>query len=504
MKTKPLHRLLVQAIGLACLLGGLIAPASAVEVTVSLDWTSGFTAKDSSGNNLTTNSPTVQLGWFSNTTNSIASTVTRANLSTFLTTFASTNFLGIPVGSKNEYFFTGNNTTVDDFVLDADGNQIVDPITEAPIPTGNSPDTKTTLYMVITSGLSDLGIFKWVRNAAEYFFFPRGGDFQTDRYALQTQVGVTNSSSFNMLAVIGEVSASGLTLANKGGAVASAAPAITGAAMAAAFTTIYGTASNPQTFSVSGSNLTANLVATAPTGFEVSSDGSTYGNTATFSQSGGSASGTLRVRLAATAPVAGVYNSQNIVLSSADAASVNVATASTGNSVTAKTLTISGLVVANKNVDGTTTATVTGTPRYEGLVNNEIFSVTGSVTWAFPDSAVGANKTLSQTGSYGVPSGNYTVTQPILAASIWALPTLRLLTVGEPAYTNGNTVVTHSFSGNPGTTYVIERASTPSGPWLTNAAIVNSSTNFSVSFTNNATNSTTEWKSRMFFRVKNG
>jgi len=501
MKTKPLHRLLVQAIGLACLLGGLIAPASAVEVTVSLDWKDGFTAKDSSGNNLTTNGPTVQLGWFSNTTNSIASTVTRANLSTFLTTFASTNFLGIPAGLNNEYVFTGNNATVDEFVLDADGNQIIDPATDAPIPTYNDPATKTTLYMVITSGLSDLGIFKWVRTAAD-FFFPRGGDYQADRTALQTQVGVANSA--NMIAVIGEVSASGLTLANKGGAVASAAPAITGAATAAAFTTIYGTASNPQTFSVSGSNLTANLVATAPTGFEVSSDGSTYGNTATFSQSGGSVSGILRVRLAATAPVAGVYNSQNIVVSSADAASVNVTTASTGNSVSAKALTISGLVASNKDVDGTTSANVVGTPSYVGLANGESFPVTGSVTWSFPNSAVGTNKTLSQAGSYGVPSGNYTVTQPILTASIWALPTLRLLTVGEPAYTNGNTVVTHSFSGNTGATYVIERASTPSGPWLTNAAIVNSSTNFSVSFTNNATNSTTEWKSRMFFRVKNG
>jgi hypothetical protein len=161
-------------------------------------------------------------------------------------------------------------------------------------------------------------------------------------------------------------------------------------------------------------------------------------------------------------------------------------------------------VALNKDVDGTTSANVVGTPSYVGLANGESFPVTGFVTWSFPNSAVGTNKTLSRAGSYDVPSGNYTVTQPILTASIWALPTLRLLTVGEPAYTNGNTVVTHSFSGNTGATYVIERASTPSGPWLTNAAIVNSSTNFSVSFTNNATNSTTEWKSRMFFRVKNG
>jgi hypothetical protein len=107
-------------------------------------------------------------------------------------------------------------------------------------------------------------------------------------------------------------------------------PVITGAATATAFTTTYGTASAAQSFAVSGSNLTANLVATAPTGYEVSSDGTTYGSTATFNPTSGSASGTLRVRLAATAAVSGSYNSQNIVLSSTGAANVNIATAASG------------------------------------------------------------------------------------------------------------------------------------------------------------------------------
>jgi hypothetical protein len=130
-------------------------------------------------------------------------------------------------------------------------------------------------------------------------------------------------------------------------------PTIIGAATASAFTTTYGTASVAQTFSISGSNLTANLVASAPAGFEVSSDGTTYGSTATFGQSGGSASGTLRVRLAATAAVSGSYNSQNIVLASTGATSVIVTTAGSGNSVSPQVLTISGLTAVNKDVDGT-------------------------------------------------------------------------------------------------------------------------------------------------------
>jgi len=282
-----------------------------------------------------------------------------------------------------------------------------------------------------------------------------------------------------------------------------ATPTITGAATAAAFTTTYGTASAAQTFPVSGANLTASLVATAPTGLEVSSDGTTYGSTATFAQSGGSASGTLRVRLAATAAVSGSYNSQNIVLSSTGATSVNVATAASGNSVSAKALTISGLTATDKDFDGTTTATVSGTPAYVGLVNGETFSVSGTVTWAFPDAAVGSGKTLSRSGSYSAPSANYSVTQPTLTASIRALPTLRLLSLGSPVYTNGNTTITHTFAGNPSATYVLEYKSSLSSSWLTNG-VVTASTNFSVTFTNSGVNSTNEWKNRMFFRVKNG
>jgi hypothetical protein len=109
-------------------------------------------------------------------------------------------------------------------------------------------------------------------------------------------------------------------------------PTITGAASTSQFTTIQGTASATQTFAVVGESLTANLIATAPTGFEVSSDGTTYGSTATFTQSSGSASGTLSIRLAASATV-GSYNSQAIVLSSTGATSVNITTPTSGNVV---------------------------------------------------------------------------------------------------------------------------------------------------------------------------
>jgi len=57
-----------------------------------------------------------------------------------------------------------------------------------------------------------------------------------------------------------------------------------------------GFGSAPQSKAISGANLTGNITCTAPADFQVSSNGTSWGSTATFTQSGGSASGTLRTR----------------------------------------------------------------------------------------------------------------------------------------------------------------------------------------------------------------
>lgn len=108
-----------------------------------------------------------------------------------------------------------------------------------------------------------------------------------------------------------------------------------------------------------------------------------------------------------------------ITASQAGDSNWNAATNATQTlTVTAKGLTISGLSGVSKVYDKTTTATVSGTPTYNGLVNGDTFSVTGAVTWAFPDVNVGTGKSLTRTGTYNAPSVNYTVTQPTLSADI--------------------------------------------------------------------------------------
>jgi autotransporter-associated beta strand protein len=216
-----------------------------------------------------------------------------------------------------------------------------------------------------------------------------------------------------------------------------AAPTITGTATATAFTTTYGSASTAQVFSVSGANLTANLIATAPGGFEVSADGTTYGSTATFTQTSGSASGTLSLRLAATAAVTGSYNGLNVSLTSTGATTKNITTAASSNSVSAKGLTIIGVSANNRNYDGSIAATLSGTPAYAGLVNNESFSVTGTLAATFSDAAAAAGKTVTVTG-YTAPSTNYTVTQPSLTANI--SPTPLTITANNVAKSFGATI----------------------------------------------------------------
>ncbi len=132
----------------------------------------------------------------------------------------------------------------------------------------------------------------------------------------------------------------------------------------APFSTTAGTPSTAQTFTATGANLTADITVTAPADFEVATDGATFGETATITQSGGSASGTVSVRIKAAA-TAGA-KSGNIVLSSTGATDVNVPVTGTVTDPSAPLLTLStnsivGLNTATGAPSTATNYTVTGT-----------------------------------------------------------------------------------------------------------------------------------------------
>ena len=239
----------------------------------------------------------------------------------------------------------------------------------------------------------------------------------------------------------------------------SAGPFISGAATAAAFSTTYGTASAVQTFSLIAVSLTEDLLATAPSGYEVSADGTTYGATAIFAQSSGNATGSLRVRLKYNAPVLGSYNAQTIVLSSAGATSKNITTAASGNAVAAKSLTITGLIADDKEYDGTTFATLTGTPVLAGVLAedtaNVILDGVYSADFNTPDVGVSIPVTVTGYSLLGSAASNYSLSQPTgLSASI-TIAGLQAQTITFGALTNaiyGDAAITLGATASSGLT----------------------------------------------------
>ncbi|KFC19993.1 beta strand repeat-containing protein [Chryseobacterium sp. FH1] len=217
----------------------------------------------------------------------------------------------------------------------------------------------------------------------------------------------------------------------------STAPVISTSGTITAMTTVYGTPSAPRSFTFTANNLTGSqLIATASVGFEVSisSDG-TYGSTANYSVLDGSSSGTIYIRIAKTTSV-GSHAGGSVTLADNTNSATASATIAT-STVNPKELTISGLTATGKVYDGNTSASVTGTPAYVGLENNETFPVSNSATWAFSTKNVGA--TLTRSGNYNAPSTNYTITQPALTATI----TPKTLAISAPSITskvyNGST-----------------------------------------------------------------
>ena len=82
-------------------------------------------------------------------------------------------------------------------------------------------------------------------------------------------------------------------------------------------------------------------------------------------------------------------------------------------SITAKSVTISGITAQNKTYDGTADATVTGTATIDGKVDGDDVSISAG-TASFEDKNAGADKTVTFSGYTltGDDAGNYTLSQP--------------------------------------------------------------------------------------------
>ena len=201
-------------------------------------------------------------------------------------------------------------------------------------------------------------------------------------------------------------------------------PAIVTTGTLAAITTIYGSVSaTPTSFEVSGTSISGGIVVTAPTGYLVSlTSGSGYAPSVTVPGIGTIASTIVYVALSNTATVLGSPYSGDIIVSSAGATEVTVATLP--STVTQKQITVAGIFANSKVFDGNTNATLGGTAVLSGVVNNDTVSLEGTPIATFASSAVGVGIVVSVSGYSisGIVAGNYTLIQPSLVADITNSP----------------------------------------------------------------------------------
>ncbi len=112
--------------------------------------------------------------------------------------------------------------------------------------------------------------------------------------------------------------------------------------------------------------------------------------------------------------------------------------------ITAKELTISGILGGDKAYDGTTAATATGTATLNGVESGDDVSLGGSPVFTFASANVGTGITITTSGYTisGTDSGNYTLTQPTLSGDITAKElTITGISGGDKAY-DGTTAAT--------------------------------------------------------------
>jgi autotransporter-associated beta strand protein len=293
--------------------------------------------------------------------------------------------------------------------------------------------SNNTFTVVVPGSALDVGVYTLVSAPSITGSVNFAPSFTGGNGLVVGDVGIVSISGNNVILTVSMPSA---TLVASGSPISS-------------LSTSYGTPSSEKSFTVAGTTLTAGVTVTPPAGYEVSTtSGSGYtgsGTAITFGSAPTVATTTVYVRLAANAPVSGTYDSQSLVLSSPQAVDIYVATASSGNSVAAKALTLDSATAQDKAYDGTTAGTVTGAfqtaqafgsgTSSDGIpYTGDILTASAPGTFASSEIGTGISVTADTFTLGGSSAGNYTLTQPTglsLSASIISTATWSNLAGGS-------------------------------------------------------------------------
>ncbi len=228
-------------------------------------------------------------------------------------------------------------------------------------------------------------------------------------------------------------------------------------------TVTVGSNSASQNYTVSGSNLTANIVVTAPsTDFQVSLDNVTFSNSVTVTQTGGTASATISVRFTPQSPGA---KSGNVTNASTGATTQNVAVSGTGAAANTPP-TIAAVGVTRQSGSPSSNSTIANVTDAES--GNGAVVVT--VTSANPSNGVTVSTIVNTSGI---------ITADVVAAC-GATSTSFTLQASDGSLTATSTLnVTVNANAAPTLTY--SNASVASGGSTTNSPATGPSDNGSVS-----------------------
>jgi len=268
----------------------------------------------------------------------------------------------------------------------------------------------------------------------------------------------TAAGSYSGNVVMSSPGAPNVNMATVSSTVTAPAPGITAGTVNNIISACLGTASvSPHvlSFTVVGSGLTANIVATAPTNFEVSlSMGSGFGSSVTLPESGGIVNSTaVYVRSSAMAPVGNI--SGNVTLSSTGSAS--------------KTIAVKGVIKALPTVTAPTNQTVVNGAAITAIN----FAGTGNAyNWVNNNPGIG----LAASGTGNIASFNAINTgTAAVTATITATPVNRGLAYIPLVYDSSVEIINTSTSLAAGTIFgsngfvfsdPFAAAVSPNGNWL--------------------------------------
>ena len=236
--------------------------------------------------------------------------------------------------------------------------------------------------------------------------------------------------------------------------------------LSSALTSTYGTASTGVSFTASGTNLTSNITATAQSGYQVSTDNSSFG--ASVSVASGT---TVYVRFASSLSTGNYNNQVAVVLSGGGAAgNANVTTSSSGNTISPKPLSITTATIASKVYDGFTTSGTVTAGTLSGFIGSETVVVeSANGTYSDANGATGKTATITYTLGNGTNGGlatNYSLANTTATGDITqATQTITFSSFTTPITASTTIVASSNFGGT--ITYSSSN---------TNVATINSST----------------------------